>query len=135
MALTTSCWMNDMPNASQIVVSPGYFKLGTQTKGGDAVDVARLRIFPAQKDSEQAGRWLLFIDPSEASDKGSASRLADVLRGVAARLGLLPPRLAKPLRDALQKPAPVALIADTSSLYTGESLSRSSACVRVCPLT
>ena len=119
MALTTSCWMNDMPNASQIVVSPGYFKLGTQTKGGDAVDVARLRIFPAQKDSEQAGRWLLFIDPSEASDKGSASPLADVLTGVAARLGLLPPRLAKPLRDALQKPAPVALIADTSSLYTG----------------
>lgn len=108
-----------MSRASHIEVSPGYFKLGTQTKGGEQVDIAKLRIFPANKDSSETGRWLLFIEPSIGSHQSYGGRLSQVLTGVAARLSLLPSRLTRTLREALLKPDPVALIADTSALYSG----------------
>lgn len=111
--------MNDISNLARVVLPAGHFRLGTETKGGTPLGLAKLRIFPSHAESTDGGRWLLRLDLPGDIDPKSKSRAKEEFSGVAARLGLIAPRLAEPFRQALQSPKPLALIADTSALYTG----------------
>lgn len=101
----------------------GTFRISTSIDGTLFV-IGNLVVFEAEHDSDgtesAAGQWWFESTPSSPI-------VANALRDVGTRLGMLPVGLAPKFRKRLDEPAPLCLVGDTNAVRTGTLLQ----CVRL----
>ncbi len=108
------------------LVAPGTYRLCSLLAGGQSsVELAELVAYPQRssgKGKDMTGQWVLAAPDApndNPEDQRQVARLREIWAAVTCRLGLLPPRLAHSFVQVLQRPEPLCLLADTSSLYHG----------------